>query len=1081
MRLRTKAVEQNNKKLVEPIRKEQVFPSLAPVGLLGEGASSPKSNISVTRNSRCQNEDPISLPINSDLNENLPSSANNVHLSEDSPSPSGDVISIRGARTHNLKNISLDIPRNKFVVITGVSGSGKSSLAFDTIYAEGQRRYVESLSSYARQFLHMMDKPDIDSISGLSPAISIDQKTKSHNPRSTVGTVTEIYDYMRLFFARLGVPHSPTTGLPIEAQTVDQMSERIYKLDAGMKFYLLAPVIMDRKGEYKKDIQSFMKQGFQRIYVDGKIYQINEVPELGRYDKHTIAIVIDRLAVPTDSNAAGAWHTRVRTSLETALALTNGIVWIQRADANKSSEMIILSEKFACPVSGFSIGEIEPSMFSFNNPSGACPQCNGLGMESKFDPHLVIDWTLSIKQGAITCLTDDALSIYRLKHVRTYYQRILEAMADQFSFSKTAPFGTLPEFAKNLILHGTGDVPVPMTIRAKKEFKFNKPFEGVLNILNRRFMEEKSDALHDAMQPWQKTCECSKCNGSRLNTEALCVKVNNKNIAEVTSLSVTDALHWFESLEFTEKQQKIAEKIVKEISNRLKFLQDVGLEYLTLSRASCTLSGGESQRIRLASQIGSALTGVLYVLDEPSIGLHQRDNDRLLATIQHLRDIGNTVIVVEHDEDSIRQADWVIDIGVGAGTQGGNVVAQGKLSDVLKSKKSLTADYLTGRKKIAVPKVRRPVDVESKKIEASTKRRYKTWGRGVYEDAAWRGISGASKEWGKVPWLRIVNAKINNLKNLSVDIPLGRFVCITGVSGSGKSSLLECLSETLGKRFANEGVDQSFCDDVLGTDAIDKMINVDQSPIGRTPRSNAATYIGCFSAIRAWFAALPESKARGYDCGRFSFNIKGGRCEACQGDGVTKIEMHFLSDVYVECDQCHGRRYNQETLSVKYKDKNISDVLNMTIDDGVSFFENHMQIWTKLKRLQEVGLGYLSIGHSATLLSGGEAQRVKLAKELSKKATGRTLYIFDEPTTGLHFEDVRKLIDVLNRLVDQGNSVLIIEHNLDVIKIADWVIDMGPEGGVRGGSVIAEGTPEEVAKRRASFTGKYLKKYLQAD
>jgi excinuclease ABC subunit A len=989
------------------------------------------------------------------------------------------LISIRGARTHNLKNISLDIPRNKFVVITGVSGSGKSSLAFDTIYAEGQRRYIESLSSYARQFLHMMDKPDLDSISGLSPSISIDQKTTSHNPRSTVGTVTEIYDYIRLLFARVGVPYSPTTGLPIEALTVDQMADVISKLGAGTKFFILAPVIKDRKGEHRKELCSFQRQGFQRVFIDGEVYPLGSVPNLDRAEKHTIAIVVDRLVVPSDDSVISAWQTRVRTSLETALPLGDGVVWVKLVGTSQAQDVIILSEKFACPVSGFSIDEIEPHLFSFNNPSGACPQCNGLGIEHKFDPHLVIDWSLSIKQGAVTCLTDDIFSVYKLKHIRRYYQQMLEAIADKFGFSKTTPFGKLSKTAQDLILYGTDGVPVTVNLRVQRGYEVNKPFEGVLSILTRRFMDDKSEVLQEMMRPWQNVCKCSRCNGARLREEALCVKVSGRNIAEVTDLPIDEALQWFSALKFEDKRQQIAEKIIQEISSRLTFLQNVGLDYLTLSRPSNTLSGGESQRIRLASQIGSSLSGVLYVLDEPSIGLHQRDNDRLLETIKRLRDVGNSVIVVEHDEDAIRQADWIVDIGVGAGVCGGNVVAQGELSDVLNSPQSLTADYLSGRRQIAVPKVRRPIDVASKKISESKQRRHRIWGGSFNLDDSWRGQINSKDEWGNVPWVRIAGAKGNNLKNISVDIPLGRFVCITGVSGSGKSSLLECLSDTLDKKLMNSAVDKTLCDDVLGTHAIDKMINVDQSPIGRTPRSNAATYIGCFSAIRTWFATLPESKARGYTSGRFSFNVKGGRCEACQGDGVTKIEMHFLSDVYVECDQCHGHRYNQETLSVKYKDKNISDILNMSVQDGLAFFENHAAIWSKLKRLQEVGLGYLSIGHPATLLSGGEAQRVKLAKELCRKGTGHTLYIFDEPTTGLHFEDVRKLIDVLNKLVDQGNSVLIIEHNLDVIKVADWIIDMGPDGGSRGGRVVAEGTPEDVAKKAGSFTGKYLKRCLR--
>lgn len=1006
------------------------------------------------------------------------------------------VISIKGARTHNLKNISLDIPRHRFVVITGVSGSGKSSLAFDTIYAEGQRRYVESLSAYARQFLHMMDKPDVDAITGLSPAISIDQKTRSQNPRSTVGTVTEIYDYMRLLFARVGVPYSPTTGLPIEAQTIDQMADRIAALEGGLKLALLAPVVRDRKGEFRAELQRWLKQGFQRILVDGQLYTLDAVPPLGRNDKHTLALVVDRLIVPTNETPMGAWKTRLRTSLETAVKMAEGIIWVAKAEAT-SVPILILSERFACPVSGFTLDAIEPRLFSFNSPQGACPQCNGLGDVSKFDPHQVIDWNLSLKQGAVACLTDSVRSIYRLRHIRLYYEKLLEALAQQFHFSTILPFKDLPETAQNLILYGSGDTPVPMTIKGNKgkEFKFNKPFEGVLNILTRRFMEADNETLHDVLAPLQKTCPCPACNGSRLKPEALCVKIGGKNIAEVAEMSVVEALAWFQKLKLSPKQQTIAEKVIKEISSRLRFLQDVGLDYLTLSRSSSTLSGGESQRIRLASQIGSGLTGVLYVLDEPSIGLHQRDNDRLLQTIKHLRDLDNTVIVVEHDEDAMRQADWIVDIGPRAGTLGGEVMAQGPLGAILQASNSLTADYLSGRKKIDLPRARRPIDPASLNA-LKTKKRHtphnplkamafsRTGGRTLSEldSFTWRGQGKDRKAWGQVPWLTMEGARAHNLKDVTVNLPLGRFVCITGVSGSGKSSLiLESLTKSLQASFQGQQPDASLCDKLKGIEHLDKLIDIDQTPIGRTPRSNPATYIGCFTGIREWFAELPESKARGYTPGRFSFNVKGGRCEACQGDGVTKIEMHFLSDVYVQCDQCHGQRYNQETLSVRYKDKNIADVLAMTIDEGVEFFKNHSQIWNKLKKLQEVGLGYLSIGHPATLLSGGEAQRIKLAKELCRRATGQTLYILDEPTTGLHFEDVRKLIEVLNQLVDQGNSILVIEHNLEVIKVADWIIDMGPEGGDQGGQVIACGTPEQVAENPKSYTGQYLKPYLKRE
>ena len=993
-------------------------------------------------------------------------------------------ISIKGARTHNLKNINLDIPRGKFVVITGVSGSGKSSLAFDTIYAEGQRRYVESLSSYARQFLNIMDKPDVDHISGLSPAISIDQKSRSHNPRSTVGTVTEIYDYLRLLFARIGVPYSPVTGLPIEAQSIDQMIFTISKLKSGLKFYVLAPVIRDRKGEYRKEILEYQKQGFQRVFVDGKMFDIDSIPSLEKYEKHTISLVIDRLVIPSNEMLEGAWRTRLASSLETTLKLTQGIVWIKPLD--EELQMLVLSEKFACPVSGFSLEEIEPRLFSFNNPQGACSKCNGLGIERKFDVTKIIDFSLSIKQGALKCLTGEEDSVYRLKHVRNYYKKLIEALCEQFKIPYTIPFSSLTQEQQDIILNGTGDINVPLKLyrQDEKEFNFNKPFEGIINILNRRFNEAENDSIREMLTPLQKECVCSGCNGARLNNEALCVKINGMNIADISSFSIEQAIQWFNNIKLSEKNIKIGEKIITEIKNRLNFLQDVGIGYLTLSRSSSTLSGGESQRIRLASQIGSGLTGVLYVLDEPSIGLHQRDNDKLLKTIKNLRDLGNSVVVVEHDEDAIRQADWIVDMGPMAGQYGGEVIASGTFNQLLQTNGSLTAEYLSGIKKIEVPKTRRPINPETidnvgtgkKKLVCESKR--KAIAKAQIE--GWRGTGDDVKKWGNVPWLSARGITINNLKNIDVDIPLGRFVCITGVSGSGKSSLiLEGVFKNLHKKINNEEIDANVCKNIIGSENIDKIIDIDQTPIGRTPRSNPATYIGCFAAIREWFASLPESKARGYGAGRFSFNIKGGRCEACQGDGVLKIEMHFLPDVYVECDQCHGKRYNKETLLVKYKDKNISDILAMSIDEGVSFFENQMSIWNKLKRLQEVGLGYLSIGHSATLLSGGEAQRVKLAKELCRKATGKTLYILDEPTTGLHFEDIRKLIDVLNKLIDQGNSVVVIEHNLDVIKVADWIIDLGPEGGSKGGKIIAQGTPEDIIKNDNSYTGHYLSPYIE--
>lgn len=993
---------------------------------------------------------------------------------------SKDVIAIRGARTHNLKNISLDLPRHAFVVITGVSGSGKSSLAFDTLYAEGQRRYMDSLSAYARQFLQVVDKPDVDSIEGLSPAISIDQKTRSTNPRSTVGTVTEIHDYLRLLFARVGVPYSPATGLPIEAQSIDQMAERIAQLPASTKFYLLSPVIRERKGEYRKELQLYKKQGFQRIMVDGKVYAFDNVPPLEKNEKHVLAVVVDRLVVPPAPSAMPAWLTRLRASLEVAVKLSDGIVWVQKSEA-MDQPPLIFSEKFACPMSGFTLEEIEPRLFSFNNPQGACPQCNGLGVETTFDPHLIIDWNLSINQGAVTSLTSSSDSVYRLPHIRKYYQQLLETMAKQFKFSATTPFKDLPESAQKLVLYGTGDTPVPMKIPGvKKDFHSNKPFEGVIPLLTRRFREADNEGLLELMAPMQRVTECSACHGARLRPEALCVKINGLNIAQVTAFSVAQALPWFEDLPqvLTEKQRQIAEKVVQEVVSRLRFLKDVGLDYLTLSRSSMTLSGGESQRIRLASQIGSGLTGVLYVLDEPSIGLHQRDNDRLLETLCHLRDLQNTVVVVEHDEDAIRAADWVVDIGPKAGIYGGEVMAQGRPEDLMKSPKSLTGAYLSGREKIEVPDFRRPVDPASKDAERPKISRLVCQSKRGQE--SWRGQMGDPEDWSKVPWLRLKNLHLHNLNRLDVDIPVGRLVCVTGVSGSGKSSLVEgCLVPSLEHILAREPIDTAVCEQLEGSEYIDKIINIDQSQIGRTPRSNPATYIGCFAAIRDWFAGLPEAKARGYAPGRFSFNIKGGRCEACQGDGVLRIEMNFLSDVYVECDQCHGQRYNQETLAVRYKGKSIADVLKMSIDEAVEFFENNNAIWSRLKTLQEVGLGYLSVGHPANLLSGGEAQRIKLAKELCRKATGRTLYVLDEPTTGLHFEDIRKLIEVLNRLVDQGNSMVIIEHNLDVIKMADWIIDLGPEGGDGGGQIVATGTPEDIAKNTKSYTGRYLKKFLK--
>ncbi|MDR0625564.1 MAG: excinuclease ABC subunit UvrA [Holosporales bacterium] len=1028
-------------------------------------------------------------------------------------------IKVKGARTHNLRNISVDIPKNKFVVITGVSGSGKSSLAFDTIYAEGQRRYVESLSVYARQFLHMMDKPDVDHISGLSPAISINQKARSHNPRSTVGTVTEIHDYMRLLFARIGVPYSPSTGRPIEAQSIDQMVEKIVKLGEGAKFYVLAPVVREKKGEYKKELNEYKKQGFQRVIINGVLYDIDSLPALDGNEKNTIAIVVDRLIIPSDKMLEGAWRTRLVASLETTVKLTNGIIWIQQVTVQKnnagsktaepretkgkkpqhvakihhSDQLLILSEKFACPETGFSIEEIEPRLFSFNNPQGACTKCNGLGIEYKFDVYKIINWSLSLKQGAIICLTDDTASIYGLQRIRKYYQALIEAVAKMYGIPTTIPFSALSQEHKDIILNGTEETQIPMQVVTRnKVLHFNKPFEGVLNILNRRLNEVESNSAREKIAPLQTTCPCSKCLGRRLKPEALCVKINGRNIAEVSALSIFEASNWFKNLHLSPKDAKIGEKVIDEINNRLTFLKDVGLGYISLSRRSETLSGGESQRIRLASQIGSGLSGVLYVLDEPSIGLHQRDNDRLLQTIKRLRDLGNSVIVVEHDEDAIRQADWVIDIGPKAGICGGEVVASGELQDVMKAERSLTAAYLTGLKKITVPEIRRPINTALRHSAETSGGLWKATGMKAMksmkrmrmaiqkvETPAWRGGAGDPAKWGNVPWLIAANVRVHNLKNVTARIPLGRFVCVTGVSGSGKSSLvLEGVFKNLEKKLRGEDIDHSNCGGISGVENINKIIDIDQSPIGRTPRSNPGTYVGCFSMIREWFASLPEAKARGYTHGRFSFNIKGGRCEACQGDGQLKIEMHFLPDVYVQCDQCRGKRYNKETLLIQYKNHNIADILDMSIDEGVVFFENQPSIWNKLKSLQDVGLGYLSIGHPATSLSGGEAQRIKLAKELCRKATGKTLYILDEPTTGLHFEDIRKLIEVLDKLVDQGNSVIIIEHNLDVIKVADWLIDLGPDGGDDGGTIVAEGTPEDVADNQHSITGRYLKPFL---
>ena len=936
-------------------------------------------------------------------------------------------IVVRGAREHNLKNVDVDIPRDSLVVVTGLSGSGKSTLAFDTIYAEGQRRYVESLSAYARQFLELMEKPDVDSIEGLSPAISIEQKTTSRNPRSTVGTVTEIYDYMRLLFARVGIPYSPATGLPIESQTVSQMVDRIEEMEEGARLFLLAPIVRGRKGEYRKEFAELQKKGFTRVRVDDEMYDIEDVPALDKNYKHDIEVVVDRIVVRPDMG------NRVADSLETALGLTEGLAIAENADTN---DRTLFSAKFACPVSGFTIDEIEPRLFSFNNPHGACPACDGLGTKMYFDPELVVpDSDKSLKDGAIAPWSSSSSS---------YYDQTLDSLARAFKFSVNTAFKDLPKKAQDVILHGSGDKAVKMIYAdEKRSYTIDRPFEGVVPNMERRFRETDSSWARDELGKYQTVSKCEICDGARLKPEALAVQIDGKHISDITEYSIGGAYEWFASVSerLTDKQNEIATGILKEINERLGFLHNVGLDYLTLSRTSGTLSGGESQRIRLASQIGSGLTGVLYVLDEPSIGLHQRDNARLLETLRHLRDIGNTVIVVEHDEEAIRSADYLIDMGVGAGVHGGEVVASGKPAVVLRSKRSLTAKYLRGDLKVEIPAERRKFD---------KKRR-----------------------------LRITGANANNLKNLSVDIPLGILTCVTGVSGGGKSSLIiETLYKAMARRINNARVVPGEYKDIKGLEFIDKVVDIDQSPIGRTPRSNPATYTGTFTPIRDWFAGLPESKARGYKPGRFSFNVKGGRCEACQGDGVIKIEMHFLADVYVQCDICKGKRYNRETLEVLFRNKSIADILDMTVEEGVDFFFAVPSIRDKLEMLLRVGLGYVKIGQQANTLSGGEAQRVKLSKELSKRATGQTVYILDEPTTGLHFDDIRKLLEVLQALVDHGNTVIVIEHNLDVIKTADWIIDLGPEGGDGGGEIVAEGLPEDVAVVERSVTGQYLAPYL---
>ncbi|QZH74393.1 MAG: excinuclease ABC subunit UvrA [Erythrobacter sp.] len=976
-------------------------------------------------------------------------------------------ISVKGAREHNLKGIDIELPRDSLIVITGLSGSGKSSLAFDTIYAEGQRRYVESLSAYARQFLEMMQKPDVEHIDGLSPAISIEQKTTSRNPRSTVATVTEIYDYMRLLWARVGVPYSPTTGLPIEAQTVSNMVDRVMALPEGTRLFLLAPAVRGRKGEYRRELAEWQKAGYTRVRIDGEMYGIEDAPALDKKFKHDIEVVVDRLAVKP------GLETRLAESFEQALKLAEGLAYVDLADgvvaplplaggagggpvegstsdtptpdpsrkregglkgAGIPANRIVFSEKFACPVSGFTIEEIEPRLFSFNAPQGACPTCDGLGEKMLFDPQLVVpNEELTLKKGAVVPWA-------KSNPPSPYYMQVLGSLAKAYGFDLDTPWNALSEENRSVILYGTRGKRVPLTFRdGRKEYTVEKPFEGVIGNLNRRLVQTESAWMQEELSRYQTAQPCETCDGARLNEKARAVKLpGGVDISQPVRFSVSDALAWFTALpdSLTDTQNQIARAILKEIVERLGFLNNVGLDYLNLDRTSGTLSGGESQRIRLASQIGSGLSGVLYVLDEPSIGLHQRDNDRLLETLKRLRDLGNTVIVVEHDEDAIRAADHIVDLGPGAGVHGGEVVAEGTLKQILKAKRSLTADYLTGRREIAVPAKRR---------------------------------KGNGKK------LTVHGARANNLRNVTASIPLGTFTCVTGVSGSGKSSFtIDTLYAAAARHLNGARVIAGAHDKVTGLDHCDKVIEIDQSPIGRTPRSNPATYTGAFTQIRDWFAGLPESLARGYKPGRFSFNVKGGRCEACSGDGLIKIEMHFLPDVYVTCEECHGKRYNRETLEVKFKGLSIADVLDMTIEDAEVFFKAVPSIREKMHMLNEVGLGYVKVGQQATTLSGGEAQRVKLAKELARRSTGQTLYILDEPTTGLHFEDVRKLLEVLHRLVEQGNSVVVIEHNLDVIKTADWLLDLGPDGGVRGGEVVAEGTPEKVAATPGSYTGAYL-------
>ena len=940
-------------------------------------------------------------------------------------------INVKGAREHNLKNIDVSIPKDSITVITGLSGSGKSSLAFDTIYAEGQRRYVESLSAYARQFLEMMQKPDLDQIDGLSPAIAIEQKTTSKNPRSTVGTVTEVYDYLRLLFARIGVPHSPSTGLPITSQTVTQMVDQVNKFKEGTKAYLLAPIVRGRKGEYRKEFSNLLKKGFQRVKIDGEFFELDNIPSLEKNIKHDIDVVVDRIVIDKKLG------NRLADSFETALQLADGLAAIEIASGENKEKRILYSANYSCPESGFTIEEIEPRLFSFNNPVGACQNCDGLGTEFFIDKDLVIpNQDLSIRDGAIAPWS-------RTSSPSPFYLQTLMAISEHYSFSIDCKWIDLPLKYQNIILDGSGDEKIIFNYDdGSRTFKTNKPFEGIINNLKRRYIETDSNWMREEIEKYQSKSDCSKCEGYRLKEEALCIKINKENIGQISKLTIDESVEWFKSLspKLSNKDKEISNNIIKEILERLTFLKNVGLNYLTLSRESGTLSGGESQRIRLASQIGSGLTGVLYVLDEPSIGLHQRDNDKLLGTLERLKNLGNTVIVVEHDEETMHSADHIIDIGPGAGIHGGYLVAEGTFEKIANNKKSITGQYLSKKKKIDIPEKR---------------------------------------EINKDRMITINKANGNNLKNVTANFPLSTFTCVTGVSGSGKSTLLlHTLYSALNRKLNNSQKSPMEYKSINGIHFIDKIIDINQSPIGRTPRSNPATYTGAFTPIRDWFCQLPESKARGYKPGRFSFNVKGGRCETCQGDGVIKIEMHFLPDVYVECDQCKGKRYNRETLEVRYKEKSIADVLNMTVTECADLFKAVPLIRDKMETLKKVGLGYIKVGQQANTLSGGEAQRIKLAKELAKKATGRTFYVLDEPTTGLHFDDVKKLLEVLHELVDNGNTVVVIEHNLDVIKTADWILDIGPDGGDKGGKLVYEGELGGILKEKKSYTGQYLKKMI---